>query len=182
MTEIIVWGDVETTGLYANDPDQLLEVAVLITDYDLNVLDEHGFQAVIQHDARAMFDLADDYVKAMHDKTGLWDRLAMGLPPENVDEYLVDYIQAFQPEPKTARLAGNSVRLDANFIEAFLPQVSAHLHYRVLDVSSLAFEFNEVLDVPDFEKVRTHVAMDDIRESIAELRHYRRHYGTAMRR
>ena len=92
---------------------------------------------------------------------------------EVIDDEAVHYIQQFAPEPRQARLAGNSVRLDANFIDEFLPRTSAHLHYRILDVSSIAFEACEVRGVQPFKKDYLHEAMSDIRESIDELRYLR---------
>jgi Oligoribonuclease (3''->5'' exoribonuclease) len=173
--DVIVWADVETTGLHAGKPDQLLEIAVLVTDLDLNILDNEGYHAVAQHDPTVR-DIADDYVKAMHDDSGLWKQLPGGKHYEVIDDEAVHYIQQFAPEPRQARLAGNSVRLDANFIDEFLPRTSAHLHYRILDVSSIAFETEATLHVKAFEKELLHEAMADIRESIEELRYLRSFY------
>lgn len=177
MNNVIVWADVETTGLHAGSPDKLLEVAAFVTDLDLNLLDDSGYQAVVRYEnPDEVRDVADDFVKNMHDKTELWQKLPEGKPLEQIDAELTAYIKLFAPEARQGRLAGNSVRLDANFIEEFLPAVSAHLHYRLLDVSAVAFEFCEVRGVPWFKKQHTHRALDDIRESIAELKHIRSHY------
>jgi Oligoribonuclease (3''->5'' exoribonuclease) len=173
--EVITWADVETTGLHAGRPDQLLEIAVLVTDLDLNILDEVGYHAVAQHEPTVR-DLADDYVKGMHDDSGLWKQLPGGKHYEVIDDEVVHYIQQFAPEPRQTRLAGNSVRLDANFIDEFLPRTSAHLHYRILDVSSITFEMESALHVKSFDKERLHEAMSDIRESIEELRYVRSFY------
>jgi Oligoribonuclease (3''->5'' exoribonuclease) len=170
--ERIVWADVETTGLRAGRPDQLLEIAVLITDLDLNILDEAGRTCVARHH-KDVRDLADDYVKNMHDSTGLWNKVEYGYPYQIIDDVVTSYVKLFAPEPRQARLAGNSVRLDANFIDEFLPSLSAHLHYRILDVSSIAFEACEVRGVQPFKKDYLHEAMSDIRESIDELRYLR---------
>ena len=173
-TPVIVWADMESTGLRSGRSDQLLEVAVLITDFDLNILDEAGFHAIAKHEKRDMVGIANDYVTQMHLKTGLWDKVDNGTPYYQMDRELLAYIKEFAPEERQARLAGNSVRLDANFFDEFLPLTAAHLHYRILDVSSIAFEANAVHRIEVFHKKLEHTAMSDIRESIEELRYLRK--------
>lgn len=167
MIDILAWTDVETTGLNPKD-HFLLEIALVVTDAHLNVLGE--FQSVVQHTPEVR-NFADDYVKRMHDKTGLWDRLVSGEPLWQIDDELTNYISQFA-EPKEARMAGNSVRLDMNFTEKYLPNFYNHLHYRTLDVSTLKFEAAQQW-IPEYEKKQTHAAYDDIRESIAELKYLR---------
>jgi len=171
----LIWVDVETTGLVAHQ-EHLLEIAILVTDLELNLLDEEGYQAVIwcpESIAPVLRDRADPFVQGMHDKTGLWDRLRDGKYAHVVQEEALAYIKRFVPEPKTARIAGNSVRLDLNFLEAHLPEVAAHLHYRLADVSSLVGFAHWWGGVPQFDKQMQHSAMADIRESIAEARYLR---------
>lgn len=175
MEDLLVWADVETTGLNPNS-DLLLEVAAFVTDKDLNLLDEDGYHAVVRWDPSYARGLANAFVQAMHDKTDLWSKLRDGTPVEQVSWELHDYIEHYAPEPRQARLAGNSVRLDANFIDHFLPEVGEHLHYRLLDVSSIAFEVYNVKGVTPFEKKALHSAVSDIRESIAELKYLRENY------
>ena len=173
MSEVIVWGDVETTGLDAKK-DFLLEIAVLVTDLDLNILDDTGYHAYVSHIKEIVYNRANDYVREMHTTSGLWDKLGDGSKHTwEIDTELLEYIQQFAPGQRTARLAGNSVRLDANFFDSWLPKTANHLHYRILDVSSIAFEA-DIRDIPLFPKAGTHEAMTDIRESIEELRYLRK--------
>lgn len=169
---VIVWADVETSGL-SPYKHRLLEIACLVTDYDLNILDPEGYHAVLYApDERRN---ADPYVRKMHENSGLWTKCESveAKTAFKVNEELLAYLLEFAPTKRSARLAGNSVRLDANFIDAYLPSVSEHLHYRILDVSSLGFEAYDVRGIPQFAKELRHEAMSDIRESIEELRYLR---------
>ncbi|MBC9705733.1 MAG: oligoribonuclease [Enterococcus sp.] len=176
MSESIIWIDVETTGVKAFGDDELLEVACLITDSDLNVLDDKGFHAVIKHSDLQISRMklkTSDYVLEMHNKTGLWDKLPLGLDMKTVDAMLLEYIKNFVSEPRTARIAGNSITLDRNFLEANLPLSYGHLHYRSYDVSTIAGLAAAWYQDAGYKKMLTHAAMDDIRESIEELKYYR---------
>lgn len=171
--DIIVWTDTETSGISPAN-NHLLEIACIVTDTGFNVLDESGFEATIRYapaDVFAIRDAADDFVKDMHDKSGLWGRLPSGTNVGQVDQDLVEYIRQFAPAPRQGRFAGNSLRLDMNFIDAFLPATAAHMHYRSIDVSSLAYVAQIKFGVPYFEKELRHEARADILESLAEMRH-----------
>lgn len=176
----IIWGDVETTGLVGHQ-ENLLEVAFLVTDLDLNLLDEGGYESTILYtpeESAAMRAAADPFVQDMHDTSGLWAKVTdpeWAKPKAQVDAEALAYIQSFVPEKRTARLGGNSVRLDLNFLEEHLPGTYGHLHYRMADVSSLCGFAQWWGGVPLFEKARAHTAMADIKESIAELRYLREH-------
>ena len=175
----ICWIDVESTGIRIKDGHRLLEVACLITDLELNILDETGFRAVIKYTADEVVklkSLAGDYVLEMHTKTGLWDSLEEGTPLELVNLQLEAYIQNLIPEPQTARLGGNSISLDRNFLDEFLPSVYNHLHYRSIDVSSVSGLAQYWYKGPKFQKKTLHSAFDDITESIEELRFLRKHF------
>lgn len=174
--DMLLWLDLETTGLDPYNLDRLLEVAAIGTDLDLNEVAD-PFEAVVRYGpetARALREeVAGDFVRAMHDKTGLWDRLPGGAPLSEVDSGLLEYTRSFAPEPKQARLAGSSVSgVDVPFTTRFLPNTKGHLHYRVVDVSSEAFVAAEITRTAPgyFEKKRSHRAIDDIRESLDELR------------
>ncbi len=169
MSELLAWVDVETTGL---DPTEglLLQVACILTDLEGNIISE-PYEAVIHQDRDEAMNLSNDYVKEMHATTGLWDKLATGEAPTVVDHAILEGLMLFAPEPRSIRLAGNSVRLDLNFLERNLPKTYAHLHYRSVDVTALAYAL-QAWGVVDgkFEKRKTHDALEDIRESIAEYR------------
>ena len=175
MKDFIAWIDVETDGLKAHERS-LLEVACLVTDTDLNIIDDEGFEAVILHSpdrVQEMRDNAQQIVRDMHDASGLWDRLPHGTPVQSVDLALYDYIRGFAPEKKSVRLAGNSVRLDLNFTEEWLPNTYQHLTYRFIDVTTVATLAEWWHGIPNFEKQKGHRAMQDIRESINELQYLR---------
>lgn len=171
--EYLLWVDVETTGLGAH-AEYLLEVAAVITNLDATV--EYGeFHRVIKYPrevVNAIRSVTDDFVVNMHDQTGLWDRLPDGQNIVEVDRDFLEFIKTTVPEPRKARLAGNSVRLDLNFLEEKLPHTYAHLHYRSVDVSALAYVMADCWGVVPgyFEKKKTHAALEDIRESIAEYK------------
>ena len=173
MTEYILWADVETTGLDYHR-DNLLEIAAVVTNK--SATEEYGtFESVIYYsefEAKIIRTRAVDFVRNMHDNTGLWDRLPEGENISSVDLGLYDFIFSLSPEPRKTRLAGNSVRLDLNFMEENLPVTYSHLHYRSIDVSALAYTLSDCWGVVDgyFRKEKKHTAIDDIRESIAEYR------------
>lgn len=171
----LAWTDVETTGTDATT-DLLLEIAVLVTDVHLNLLDEGGYEAVVYHDPQAVAaarERAVPVVQQMHDETGLWDKVSdtqIAKPLDVIDAEVLAYLRRFIDDPRTARLTGNSVRLDLNFVEAYLPQTYAFLHYRMGDMSSVAGVVQWWLDEGFYPKRKRHAAMDDIRESLAEAR------------
>lgn len=177
-TERIAWVDVETTGLDPYTKDYLLQVAVVVTDGHLGPLDE-GVEYVVQYNpglALAVRRAANDYVKAMHDKSGLWDKLPYGTPLKDVENLVLEYLQKHIEKPGTAKLGGNSITLDRKFLDKNLPAVNNYLHYRSLDITSWVgmFELAGVVPskVPYFKKENTHTAMEDIKESIAEAKYY----------
>ncbi|MBB5474844.1 oligoribonuclease [Cellulomonas hominis] len=178
----LVWTDVETTGTVAHR-GHLLQIAILVTDLDLNVLEETGYEATVGYTAEqsaAMRDAADPIVRDMHDTNGLWNAITDPTTTKSTTTIAAEalaYVQQLVPERRTARMAGNSLRLDLNFVEEHLPPLYEHLHYRMLDVSSWTGPAQWWAGIEPMPKARNHTAMADIRESIEEMRFVRRALG-----
>lgn len=155
--------------------DALIEVAVVITDADLNIVDP-GIDVLITPPAEALEGM-NDFVRQMHTSSGLLDELPSGTTMEDAQQQVLDYIRRFVPTPKKALLAGNSVGTDKMFLEANMPLVIDHLHYRLVDVSSIK-ELAKRWYRKAFEEAPIkhggHRALADILESIQELEYYRR--------
>ena len=155
--------------------DALIEVAVVITDADLNIVDP-GIDLLITPPAEALEGM-NDFVRQMHTSSGLLDELPSGTTMEDAQQQVLDYIRRFIPTPKKALLAGNSVGTDKMFLEANMPLVIDHLHYRLVDVSSIK-ELAKRWYRKAFEEAPVkhggHRALADILESIQELEYYRR--------
>lgn len=155
--------------------DALIEVAVVITDADLNIVDP-GIDVLITPPAEALEGM-NDFVRQMHTSSGLLDELPSGTTMEDAQQQVLDYIRRFVPIPKKALLAGNSVGTDKMFLEANMPMVIDHLHYRLVDVSSIK-ELAKRWYRKAFEEAPVkhggHRALADILESIQELEYYRR--------
>jgi oligoribonuclease len=172
--ENLVWIDCEMTGLDV-EKDSLVEIAVLITDSDLNVLDEQGLGVVIKPRKESLAQMGD-YVTQMHQESGLLELLDSGLAIEQAETKILDYVKSFAPEAGTAPLAGNSIGTDRMFLNRYMPKLDAHLHYRNVDVSSIKELTRRWYPKVYFQlpkKSGGHRALADIRESIAELRYYR---------
>lgn len=155
--------------------DALIEVAVVITDADLNIVDP-GIDVLITPPAEALEGM-NDFVRQMHTSSGLLDELPSGTTMEDAQQQVLDYIRRFIPTPKKALLAGNSVGTDKMFLEANMSMVIDHLHYRLVDVSSIK-ELAKRWYRKAFEEAPVkhggHRALADILESIQELEYYRR--------
>ena len=155
--------------------DALIEVAVVITDADLNIVDP-GIDVLITPPAEALEGM-NDFVRQRHTSTGLLDELPSGTTMDDAQQQVLDYIRRFVPTPKKALLAGNSVGTDKMFLEANMPLVIDHLHYRLVDVSSIK-ELAKRWYRKAFEEAPVkhggHRALADILESIQELEYYRR--------
>lgn len=174
LKEPLVWIDCEMTGLDVTR-DALIEVAVVITDADLNIVDP-GIDVLITPPAEALEGM-NEFVRQMHTSSGLLDELPSGITMEDAQQQVLDYIRRFVPTPKKALLAGNSVGTDKMFLEANMPLVIDHLHYRLVDVSSIK-ELAKRWYRKAFEEAPVkhggHRALADILESIQELEYYRR--------
>lgn len=172
--ERIIWIDVETSGIDPKDC-KLLQVACIVTDGHLNELGESFERKVYysEDEVQAIRNSANEFVQNMHDVNGIWDSLSVeGDSLENISRDLLQMLQKYSA-PNSARLGGNSITLDRNFLKTYLPDVADHIHYRSYDLSSVAgwFELHDPNFVP-FVKNSTHEALDDIRASIAEGRYY----------
>ena len=173
---IILWGDVETTGLspFLSD-DNLLQVAFFVTDPNLNLLDENGYEAFVKHEnVDELYKNSGEYIQDMHTKTGLWDVLKTGETKSlsTIDQELHDYVLKFKNNRSQVWWGGNSIKLDRDFTEFYLPNFYTTIGHRSVDVSSVAFLARNWYEF-EFAKKSTHNAKDDILESIAELKAYR---------
>lgn len=169
----IVWIDCEMTGLSLTD-DALIEVAALVTDFELNQLGE-GVDVVIAPPPEALAQMKD-IVRTMHTSSGLLTELADGVTMEEANARVMDYVRTWVPEPGKAPLGGNTVGTDRGFLSRDLPELDNWLHYRVIDVSSikeLARRWYPRAFIHAPAKSGGHRALADITESIAELRYYR---------
>lgn len=171
--ERIVWIDCEMTGLSLAD-DALIEVAVLVTDDQLNVLGD-GVDVVIKPSDAAVSQM-NDFVRNMHTSSGLLEELPGGTTMDDAQQQVLDYIRQWVPEPGKAPLAGNSVGTDRTFLVRDMPELVEHLHYRVIDVSTIKELSRRWYPRAYFQsppKTGNHRALGDIQDSIDELRYYR---------
>ncbi len=174
MNDKLVWIDCEMTGLSLED-DALVEVAALVTDYDLTVLGD-GVDLVIKPPAQALEQM-NEFVTQMHTSSGLIEEFAAGITLREAEEQVLDYVREFVPEPRKAPLAGNTIGTDRAFLARDMPELEGWLHYRVVDVSSikeLARQWYPRAYFAAPQKAGNHRALADIVESIDELRYYRR--------
>ena len=173
MNERLVWIDCEMTGLDLR-ADALIEVAALVTDFDLNVLGE-GIDLVVKPPAEALEQM-NDFVRAMHEKSGLLEELDDGLTMAEAEEQVLAYIKEHCPDGSRPPLAGNTVATDRAFLARDMPTLESFLHYRIVDVSSIKELSRRWFPRAYFQapaKLGNHRALADIQESIEELRYYR---------
>ena len=173
MSERLVWIDCEMTGLDLTK-DALIEVAALVTDFDLNVLGD-GVDIVIKPPAEAL-DQMGDYVRQMHQKSGLAAQLESGVTLQEAERQVLAYIRKFCSEGSRPPLAGNTVATDRSFLVRDMPTLESFLHYRIVDVSSIKELSRRWFPRAYYQapsKRGNHRALADIQESIEELRYYR---------
>lgn len=173
MNDHLVWIDCEMTGLSLAD-DALIEIAALVTDYDLNVLGD-GVDIVIKPPQEALAQMSD-FVRQMHSDSGLLDELDAGVDLREAEERVLEFVREYVKEPRKAPLAGNTIGTDRGFIARDMTELDQWLHYRMVDVSSIKelsrrWYPRAYFNAP--EKGGNHRALADIRESINELRYYR---------
>ncbi|GAA4875628.1 MULTISPECIES: oligoribonuclease [Saccharopolyspora] len=175
MNDRLVWIDCEMTGLDLGK-DALIEIAALVTDSELNVLGD-GVDIVIHADDDALAGMPE-VVREMHAKSGLTEEVRRSTTTlAEAERQVLDHIRKYVPEGRSAPLAGNSIATDRGFIARDMPALDAHLHYRMVDVSSikeLCRRWYPRIYFAQPEKGLAHRALADIRESIRELAYYRR--------
>ncbi|HET8658641.1 MAG TPA: oligoribonuclease [Micromonosporaceae bacterium] len=175
MSELLVWVDCEMTGLDLGK-DALIEVAALVTTPDLDVLGD-GVDVVIHADD-AVLDSMIEVVRDMHARSGLTEAArASTVSLTQAEDMVLEYVTAHVPEPRSAPLCGNSIATDRGFLARDMPRLDAHLHYRMIDVSSVKELCRRWFPRVYFgqpAKGLAHRALADVRESIRELEYYRR--------
>ncbi|GAA1124998.1 MULTISPECIES: oligoribonuclease [Microbacterium] len=169
----LVWIDCEMTGLDLS-VDELVEIAVVITDFELQPVDP-GFQIVIRPSEAALANM-NDFVTKMHETSGLIDEIPLGVPLAEAEAQTLAYIRRFVPQERKAPLAGNTIGTDRMFLAKYMPQIDQWLHYRNVDVSSIKELSRRWYPRVFFHapsKDGGHRALADILESIRELQYYR---------
>ncbi|WP_107689142.1 oligoribonuclease [Neisseria wadsworthii] len=171
----LCWLDMEMTGL---DPEKerIIEVAMIITDADLNVLAQS--EVYVVHQSDEVLNAMDEWNTATHTRTGLVQRVKESkLTEAEVEQKLLDFMAQWVPE-KTSPMCGNTIHQDRRFMVRYMPKLEAYFHYRNVDVSTLkelARRWSPEV-VKGVVKRGSHQALDDILESIGEMRHYREHF------
>jgi len=171
----LIWIDLEMTGLDTNN-DYIIEIATIVTDAQLNVLAEGPILAIHQDDA--ILNGMDEWNTRQHGKSGLVERVRnSSLNEAEAEQQTIEFLKKYVPAG-VSPMCGNSICQDRRFLARCMPELEAYVHYRNLDVSSLK-------ELPrrgapkvekSFKKRSSHLAMDDIKDSIRELEHYREHF------
>ncbi|MBF4462212.1 MULTISPECIES: oligoribonuclease [unclassified Rathayibacter] len=170
----LVWIDCEMTGLDLS-VDELVEIAVIVTDFELEPLDE-GLSIVIRPDASALATMGE-FVRTMHETSGLLAEIPSGVSVAEAEYQVLEYVLKHVPAEQHAPLAGNSIGTDRAFLAKYMPRLDGQLHYRNVDVSTvkeLARRWFPRIYFNAPAKHGGHRALADILESIRELRYYRR--------
>ncbi|MCI0399693.1 MAG: oligoribonuclease [Gammaproteobacteria bacterium] len=165
----LIWIDLEMTGL-DTDNDYIIEIATVITDSELNIVGEGPALAI--HQDEAILQGMDDWNTSQHSKSGLIDRVRRStLTEADAERATLGFLKRYVP-PNTSPMCGNSVCQDRRFLHRLMPELERYFHYRNLDVSTVK-ELVKRWAKKEFEKSSSHLALDDIRDSINELRTYR---------
>jgi oligoribonuclease len=171
----LIWLDMEMSGLQP-DTDVILELAVVVTDAELNVLAEGP--VLVVHQSDAVLDGMDAWNKGTHGKSGLIDKVrASALSEADAELQMLEFLAQYVPSGKSP-MCGNSICQDRRFMARYMPKLEAYFHYRNLDVSTLkelARRWRPKL-YDGFKKASKHTALADIHESIDELKYYREHF------
>ena len=174
ISDYLVWIDCEMTGLNV-EKDCLVEIAVVVTDSELNVMDP-GLDLVIKPNPESLANMGE-FVTEMHTASGLINELNDGHELEVAERLVLEYVQRWVTEPRQAPLAGNSIGTDRMFINRYMPTLDGFLHYRNIDVSSVKELTRRWFPKVYFQlpkKDGGHRALADILESIKELKYYRK--------
>jgi oligoribonuclease len=169
----LIWIDCEMTGL-SLEKDVLVEIAVLVTDSDLNVIGE-GVDVVIKASAEQLAGM-NEFVTQMHTTSGLITQIPNGITVLEAEAKVIAYLESAATQPGKSPLAGNSVSVDRSFIARDMPLLNEYLHYRTIDVSSIKELTRRWFPKAYFAapaKTGNHRALGDIQDSIAELAYYR---------
>ncbi|MCW8195329.1 oligoribonuclease [Proteobacteria bacterium 005FR1] len=171
----LIWIDLEMTGL---DParDQIIEIATLITNPELDILAEGPVIAVHQPDS--ILAGMDEWNTRQHGQSGLTERVKQSrIDAATAEQMTLDFLQQWVPEGKSP-MCGNSICQDRRFLVNYMPRLESYFHYRNLDVSSVKIlsQHWRPAVAAGVKKTSSHLAMDDIRDSVAELRHYREQF------
>ncbi len=168
----LIWIDLEMTGLDTNT-DAIIEIATIVTDADLNILAEGPILAIYQPDSA--LDAMDDWNTRQHGGSGLAERVRnSSINETNAEQQTIEFLKEYVPAG-VSPMCGNSICQDRRFMARIMPELEAYFHYRNLDVSTLkelARRWAPKVE-KSFKKNSSHLAMDDVKDSIRELQHYR---------
>lgn len=172
----LIWIDLEMTGLDSMN-DYIIEIATIITDSDLNILEEGPVIAIRADDT--VLEAMDEWNTEHHSRTGLTDRVRKSnIGVAEAEQMTLDFIRKYVPEGQSP-MCGNSICQDRRFLARLMPELEAYFHYRNLDVSSLKILVNRwASDREQYTKETSHKAIEDVRDSIEELKFYRDKYLT----
>lgn len=170
----LIWIDLEMTGLDTQH-DAIIEIATIITNSQLEILAEGPVVAIHQPDS--VLDGMDEWNTSQHTHSGLTERVrASQYDTRQAQQLTLDFVRQYVPE-NCSPICGNSICQDRRFLYRLMPELERHFHYRNLDVSTIKELYKRWLPQrPQFEKESTHLALDDVHDSISELRFYREHF------
>jgi oligoribonuclease len=174
----LIWIDLEMTGLNT-ETDYIIEIATIVTDSDLNILGEGPVLAIHQDDA--ILERMDEWNTRQHGRSGLTERVRNSSIDERTAEQMtLDFLREYVP-PGKSPMCGNSICQDRRFLARHMPELERYFHYRNLDVSTLKELARRWAPAVcnGFSKESTHLALEDVRDSIRELRYYREHFIAA---
>lgn len=179
-TDLLIWIDLETTGLDISEnmtgvhKHKIVEVGMHITDQYFNIIDP-GFEVVVHHTQEDLQAVMNEYVTNMHTQSGLLERIEQStVSLAQAEQMMIDYIASFNIAPGSSPICGNNVSFDKNFIDAQMPSFAKLLHYRKIDVSSIKEIVSRQYPTVAAQvlKPNKHRGLDDIKESIKELKFY----------